>query len=76
MLALVRAGLGVGVLPASSVEAGADRALVARPVTDADLGRRIVLVRRAGRSISPAAEAFVDALAAGLRAPVSGERQA
>jgi LysR family carnitine catabolism transcriptional activator len=64
VLALVRAGLGVGVLPASSVEAGGDPGLVARPVTDADLGRRIVLVRRAGRSISPAAEAFVEALAA------------
>ena len=76
VLALVRAGLGVGVLPASSVEAGADRALVARAVTDADLGRRIVLLRSAGRSISPAAEAFVDALAAGLRARVGGERQA
>jgi LysR family carnitine catabolism transcriptional activator len=76
VLALVRAGLGVGVLPASSVEAGADRALVARPVTDADLGRRIVLLRSAGRSVSPAAEAFVDALAVGLRAAVGAEKQA
>ncbi len=66
VLALVRAGLGVGVLPASSVQGETDSALVARRIRDADLGRRIVLVRRAGRSLSPAAEAFVEALAATL----------
>jgi DNA-binding transcriptional LysR family regulator len=62
VLAMVRAGLGVGILPASSVEGSTAPALVSRPVAGARLGRRIVLLSRRGRTLSPAAEAFLDAL--------------
>jgi LysR family carnitine catabolism transcriptional activator len=55
---LVRAGLGVTLLPASSSGFAELSGLVLRPVEDASLARPIGLVHRVGRSLSPAAELF------------------
>ncbi|MBR0646300.1 LysR family transcriptional regulator [Plastoroseomonas hellenica] len=64
LIGMVRAGLGVGVLPASAVDPLTEPAIRIRPITDPPIPRRVMLLRRAGRSLSPAAEAFVEALAA------------
>lgn len=63
LIGMVRAGLGVGVLPASAVDPRTEPAIRIRPIEDPPIPRRIMLLRRAGKSLSPAAEAFVEALA-------------
>ncbi|MCR0980766.1 LysR family transcriptional regulator [Roseomonas populi] len=60
-LGLVRAGLGVAILPSSAV--GADLpGIAAAPIARPEIRRDILLIRRAGRTLSPAAEAFLAAL--------------
>jgi DNA-binding transcriptional LysR family regulator len=59
---LVRAGLGVTLLPTSSYEVATASDLAARPIADPGLERNIGVLRLRGRSLSPAAEAFLDAL--------------
>jgi len=59
LLALVRADFGVTVLPALSV--AADPAVCCRPLAGEDLYREVGLLTRAGRALSPVAEAFSDA---------------
>ncbi|MBC9177643.1 LysR substrate-binding domain-containing protein, partial [Pseudoroseomonas ludipueritiae] len=63
-VALVQAGLGVGVLPSSAVDLRISPVLQTRPVTEPEIRRSISLVRRAGRSLSPAAEALAGSLLA------------
>jgi DNA-binding transcriptional LysR family regulator len=55
---LVRAGLGVTLLPASTAGAAELSDLALRPLREPELSRPLGLLRRAGRSLSPAAEAF------------------
>jgi LysR family transcriptional regulator, carnitine catabolism transcriptional activator len=69
---LVRAGLGVAVLPTSAVEMGELAGLGSKPLRDASLTRDIGVIERQGRSLSPAAEAFVST----LRARVARRRRA
>ncbi|ONG50650.1 hypothetical protein BKE38_17710 [Pseudoroseomonas deserti] len=61
-VALVRAGLGVGLLPASAMDLRVAPLLATRPVDSPLLRRRIVLLRRRGASLSPAAEALIEVL--------------
>ena len=61
LLALVRAGVGVTVLPRLVVDS-AERELVFLPVTDPEARRRIDVLRRAHDSPSPAAKSFEDAI--------------
>ncbi|PHK96855.1 LysR family transcriptional regulator [Pseudoroseomonas rhizosphaerae] len=61
-VALVRAGLGIGLLPATAVELRVAPLLETRPVPSPLLRRRIVLLRRRGASLSPAAEALAEVL--------------
>ncbi|PWC30759.1 LysR family transcriptional regulator [Teichococcus aestuarii] len=62
-VALVRAGLGIAVLPATAVELRVAPLLETRPIDTPLLRRRIVLLRRRGASLSPAAEALAEVLA-------------
>lgn len=55
---MVRAGLGVSVLPESAVDATSCEGIVVEPIRAAGLVRRIGFIRKAGRSLSPAAERF------------------
>lgn len=55
---MVRAGLGVSVLPESAVDAASCEGIVVEPIRTAGLVRRIGFIRKAGRSLSPAAERF------------------
>jgi len=60
---MVRAGLGLTLLPSYAMEVRTATDLVVRPIAGAALERRIGVVSMRGRSLSPAAQAFVDALA-------------
>ncbi|WP_043833494.1 LysR family transcriptional regulator [Muricoccus aerilatus] len=61
-VALVRAGLGVGVLPSSAVDLRVAPVLQTRPIRAPEIRRSISLIQRAGRSLSPAAEALRSSL--------------
>lgn len=71
LLALVRAGLGVTILPRLSVPAG-DRGLVVRPLRGRALYRQVGLLRRSGVPLSPVAAAFADLLRTALAGPADG----
>ncbi|MFL6696816.1 MAG: LysR family transcriptional regulator [Vitreoscilla sp.] len=58
-VAMVRAGLGVTILPESAREIRAEPGLVARPVGDDAFIRRITIVKKRQRSLPPAAESFL-----------------
>ncbi|WP_338663277.1 LysR family transcriptional regulator [Pararoseomonas sp. SCSIO 73927] len=60
-LGLARAGLAVAILPSSAVEDGLP-GVTAAPIAGPEIRREILLIRRAGRTLSPAAEAFLAAL--------------
>ncbi|HSV20586.1 MAG TPA: LysR family transcriptional regulator [Casimicrobiaceae bacterium] len=57
-MGMVRAGLGVTVLPASAFELATATDLAIRALDDPALERTLGLVQRAGRTLSPAAQAF------------------
>ena len=61
LLALVRADVGVTVLPRLVVQS-AERELVFLPVADPEARRRIDILCRAHAELSPAAQSFVDAV--------------
>jgi DNA-binding transcriptional LysR family regulator len=64
-VALVRAGLGIGVLPSSAVDLRTAPVLETRPIRAPEILRSISLIRRAGRTLSPAAAALAEGLLAG-----------
>jgi DNA-binding transcriptional LysR family regulator len=57
-LGMVRAGLGVTILPSSVLDIGGGAGLVSRPVIRPGIDRDVGLICRRGRSPSPAAESF------------------
>jgi LysR family carnitine catabolism transcriptional activator len=61
LIGMAQAGLGIALLPSTAVELRMAPELAQRPLQP-DLVREIAVVRRAGRSLSPAAEAVVAAL--------------
>jgi LysR family carnitine catabolism transcriptional activator len=61
-VALVRAGLGIGVLPATALDLRLTPLLDTKPIDAAAMRRRILLLRRRGASLSPAAEALAEAI--------------
>jgi LysR family carnitine catabolism transcriptional activator len=60
----VQAGLGVAILPASALELGLAKGIVTRPIRGTAVRRPIVIARKAGRSLAPAARLFVEELRA------------
>jgi DNA-binding transcriptional LysR family regulator len=71
---LVRAGLGIGVLPSSAVDLRIAPTLETRSIVEPAIRRSIMMVRRAGRSLSPAAAALVECLL--VEAPGGGASHA
>ncbi len=65
---LVRAGLGVSLLPTSALELESAYGLEVRVLRDPALRRAISVVRKSGRTLSPAAGRFLATLRATLRA--------
>ncbi|WP_341312650.1 LysR family transcriptional regulator [Paraburkholderia sp. IMGN_8] len=61
-VAMVRGGLGVTILPGSAREVLAEPKLVVRPIDDPAFVRPIALVKKRGRTLSPATDAFVAVL--------------
>ncbi|HEY3538985.1 MAG: LysR family transcriptional regulator [Trinickia sp.] len=66
-VAMVRAGLGITILPGSAPEIRAERELVGRPIDDRRFVRPIALIKKRARTLPPVALSFADALKAALR---------
>jgi DNA-binding transcriptional LysR family regulator len=64
---MVRAGLGAAILPGSAMEVRAERTLRSRPVDDPRLIREVALIKKAERTLPPAAQSFAQALIPVLR---------
>jgi DNA-binding transcriptional LysR family regulator len=60
MLGLVEAGLGVGVVPSMAMPGRDHPLLVSVPLVEPEITRRIGLIRRRGKSLSPAAQQLYD----------------
>jgi DNA-binding transcriptional LysR family regulator len=62
LLEMVKAGLGVAVVPQLAMPADADSVLRAVPMADAGITRTLGVIRRSGHTLSPAAQHFYDML--------------
>lgn len=60
VMGMVRAGLGITVVPALALFAFRHPQLVIRPLQEVTLQRQLYLVRQRGRSLSPAAQALYE----------------
>jgi len=69
-LALVRAGLGIAILP-QCVGILTDPTVSLRPLENPQIQRSVAVITRSGRSLSPAAEAFVDMVRKSVKLPAS-----
>ena len=74
LLSLVEAGLGVGAVPRFSVPEGASVSVVRVPLEEPTVVRTVGMIRRRGRPLSPAAQAFHDLLVQRARAAVARPR--
>jgi DNA-binding transcriptional LysR family regulator len=61
---MVKAGLGVALLPSSAFETGELAGLRSRPIKHSALTREIGVIQKYGRSLSPASESFLSTLKA------------
>jgi DNA-binding transcriptional LysR family regulator len=62
-IGMVQAGLGLTILPASAREIRTDPKLSCRPIAGAQFARRVSLIGKAGRTLSPLGAAFAAHLA-------------
>lgn len=62
VVAMVRAGLGYAILPASAIEWRSHPGLAVRLIDDPAFVRRVGIIRKPGRSLPPQSEAFAEAL--------------
>ncbi|MBI3708670.1 MAG: LysR family transcriptional regulator [Proteobacteria bacterium] len=60
-LGMVRAKLGVALLPSTAIEARASGKIRSRPIAGSNFIRPILVVRKTGRSLPPASSSFVSA---------------
>jgi DNA-binding transcriptional LysR family regulator len=63
-VAMVRAGLGLTILPGSAREIQAESGLQSRPIDSLDFVRPVAIIKRAGRTLAPLSESFLHRLAA------------
>jgi len=71
-IALVAAGVGAAILPEATLLAGAHPHVRSVPLQGPVIRRTLVLVRRRGAALSPAAQAFHDLLAADMVPAATG----
>ncbi len=64
---MVRARLGVALLPSTAIEAQTAGRLKSRPIEGREFGRSIFIIRKAGRSLPPASESFLATLVAAMQ---------
>jgi len=62
-LGMVRAGIGITLLPASAREITAEPGLRARRISDPNFSRPISLIKKKNRTLPPLSKAFADRLA-------------
>jgi DNA-binding transcriptional LysR family regulator len=63
---MVKAGLGVTVLPASAKEIRAEPALKSRPIDDPAFKRSVLVIKKRGRTLPPAARLFLEEILAAI----------
>jgi DNA-binding transcriptional LysR family regulator len=68
---MVKAGLGVSILPASAKEVRAEPSLVSRVIEEAALARQIAIIKKANRTLPPAAQLFLDVVLNTIREPTA-----
>jgi DNA-binding transcriptional LysR family regulator len=56
---MVRAGLGIAILPALAREVRAEPSLRSRPIDDPSFGRTLSVIKKAGRTLPPASATFL-----------------
>lgn len=61
-IGMVRAGIGLTILPASAREIAAEPSLHSRRINDANFSRPVALIKKAGRTLPPLTQAFADFL--------------
>ena len=76
MLGLVEAGLGIAAVPSLAMPAADHPLLVSVPLVDPVITRRVGLIRRKGRSLSPAAQQLYDFFSEMAPARRAGRRAA
>jgi DNA-binding transcriptional LysR family regulator len=77
LVAFVEAGLGVAAVPRLSMPRKGHAALVSVPIVDPEVTRTVGLIKRRGRSLSPAGQHLYDMLrAVAGNAPASGKNSA
>ncbi len=64
---MVKAGLGVALLPSTVFETGNLTGLDSRPIKHPALTRELGIIQKAGRSLTPAAESFLKSLKAACK---------
>ncbi|MGJ4944245.1 LysR family transcriptional regulator [Bradyrhizobium sp. HKCCYLS1011] len=67
-VAMVRAGLGLAILPGSAREIRAERDVRSRPIDDPAFARQLSVIKRTGRTLPPLSEAFATHLIGELKA--------
>ncbi len=65
-IGMVKAGIGLAILPISAREIAAERTLRSRKINDMNFSRPINLIKKANRTLPPIAQAFSDFLADNL----------
>jgi DNA-binding transcriptional LysR family regulator len=73
-VAMVRAGIGLTILPGSAREIRAERDVRSRPIDDAGFVRPISVIKHAGRTLPPLSEAFAKHLISKLQASLGRGR--
>ena len=68
---MVKAGLGVSILPASAKEVRAEPSLVSRVIEDTALARQIAIIKKVNRTLPPAAQLFLDVVLNTIREPTA-----
>ena len=74
-VALVRAGLGIAILPSAAVELKTQSGIRSRPIAEPGFSRDIALVRRKGSALHPSAEVFIERLILASRERAAARRQ-
>jgi DNA-binding transcriptional LysR family regulator len=68
---MVRAGLGLTILPGSAREIKAEPGLQSRPIDDPTFTRPVSIIKRSGRTLPPLSQAFLEDLAVCLAAALA-----
>ena len=68
---MVRAGLGLTILPGSAREIRAEPGLLSKPIDDPWFTRPVSIIKRSGRTLPPMSEAFLEHLSVCLRAALA-----